>query len=132
MGTHQTILMLAARFDAEQAIFKLIERNANVKAHDVANRTALHFAASAGSESSCRVLLHNGADVNSQTSLRETPLMMAVAKLRGIGHVEVVKLLLQSGADTKITDVFGRTALQLARESCADIISAHEAKKHSK
>jgi hypothetical protein len=46
-------------------------------------------------------------------------------------HVEVVKLLLDCGADTRILDIRGRTALDnvtIEKPSCADLIKAHEEK----
>jgi len=117
------------RFAAEDAIFKLIQRGAlHGEAVDGNGKTALHWAAWNGIESSCKTLLRNGAQVNAKDVNGQTPLMMAVA---GRGYIKIVKILLRSGANIKIADDFGRTALELAGDCCADIIRAHGTKKNS-
>ena len=60
------------------------------------------------------VLLDKGADVNAKASdSARTPLMLAAAK----GEAEMVKILLEKGADANISDTSGKTALELAEET---------------
>merc|ERR1712098_268722 len=123
----QTPLHLSVQFGNEKAVSNLIERCANPRAVDRNWRTALHFAAKVGSKSLCALFLQHGCKINKVTRLGETALMMAAAN----GREEVVQFLLENHADTKIKDLFGKSALHLATKDCADIISAHEAETRS-
>jgi ankyrin repeat protein len=68
----------------------------------------LHNAAIAGAYEAAQALLEYGADVNSQSNPRqETPLLLACR----FNHINVVKLLLEKGADISLCDVDGNTAL---------------------
>lgn len=76
-----------------------------------AGRTALHVAAAYyACESLCTALLNAGADINARTNDGTTPLMLAAksAKLR------LVKLLIEKGANPKLTDNKGKTAYDYA------------------
>jgi hypothetical protein len=76
-----------------------------------AGRTALHVAAAYyACESLCIALLNAGADINARTNDGTTPLMLAAksAKLR------LVKLLIEKGANPKLTDNKGKTAYDYA------------------
>jgi len=86
--------------------------------------TALHFAARNGNESTWRARLEKGTNVNIQDNNGYTPLMIAAT----FGRVEIVKLLLEYNAQTEIKDKHNNTVLDYARQSCVDIIKAHEAK----
>merc|ERR1712098_250467 len=124
--SNRTPLMIAAFLGVYEAVAKLIERGAKVDAFDMDRYTALHYAVYFGSINSCKILLEKGANVNFQNRFC-TPLMRA-ARYK---DVEVVKLLLAFGADSKIKNNFGDTALQLAKGCCRDIIKAHEANRHN-
>jgi FOG: Ankyrin repeat len=58
------------------------------------------------------LLTANAGDVNAQNENGETLLMRAA----GLGETEIVKLLLDKGADVNRTDVFGNTAAVFAYE----------------
>merc|ERR1712058_112698 len=108
----QTLLMIAAYFNAESAVLKLIEREAQIDAVNEFGQTALHWAVIGNSESCCRVLLEY-TNVNAQGNHGTTPLHIAAWG----GSVEIVALLLNSGADSKLMDHFGKTALNYATQN---------------
>merc|ERR1712096_433748 len=99
-------------------------RAAKLEALDDYDWTALHWAAFEKCESACEVLLSKGADVNAQNVEGSTVLMMAALS----GEVELVKLFLKYGADTKIEGNHENTAEKLATQNCAEIIKAHQRK----
>lgn len=84
--------------------------------------TALHYAAAWGREEAIAVLLENGAMVNSRTQdgYQSTPLHWAAEnccyqiKYEDRDPEPVIKKLLENGADAKLGDHYGRTALHIA------------------
>ena len=75
--------------------------------------TALHLASSRGHVEAIRVLLDNGADVNTQNKYKSTPLHMASIG----GHAEAVHLLLERGANATLKNKDGNRAVGLAYQS---------------
>ena len=59
-----------------------------------------------------KILLDHGANVNAQTNTTQQTALMNASD---VGNLEVVKLLLEKGADPKIKDMFKETALDIAR-----------------
>ena len=78
---------------------------------------ALSAAASAGNPELVDLLLKEKVNVNDsysdESGYSATPLVMAAAS----GHLEIVKLLLASGADITFTDSEGKTALECAEKA---------------
>merc|ERR1712098_273767 len=94
----ETVLMLAAKFNEEKAVLRLIRRKANIEQRNVFGETTLYFAAYYGSTSCCKILLKNGAKIDAQNDYGQTALFRAIEN----GHAEVAELLMQSGANIKI------------------------------
>lgn len=127
---NRTPLMLAVQYDID-AVLNLIKRGSEIGSIDKYGWTALHYAASNccyrnGDVLSCimcKLLLQSGANVDARTENCSTALMFAAV----LNYVEVVKILLQHGADKKIRKKWNRqTALDYAKPNCANIIKAHE------
>ena len=74
--------------------------------------TALMSAAFYGSEEITKILLDNGANINSKGFLGWTALTYATQGR----HIKVAEFLLEHGAYVNVADVYGRTVLMLAEE----------------
>ena len=79
-----------------------------VKASDEHGRTLLYLACKSGFYDMVKMLLQEGADINKVQRDGSTPLHGAAY----FGHILVVGLLLEYGAQTKLTNTWGQTALQ--------------------
>ena len=108
-----TALMNAARIDCEACARMLLAHGADAKAKTDAGLTALHYAAFKGNLAMVTLLLKAGAAVNVVDDRGLTPLMMAANSRNK--NPEVVRVLLDRGADMKAKDELGRTAADWAR-----------------
>lgn len=103
----QTIMMMAAESGHDQ-ILKLLIESDNADAKDESGMTTLHFAASRGHATCARILIEDaGAQINVMNTNNETPLFMAASG----GHSEVVKMLLDKGANAFGHNLNGDTCL---------------------
>lgn len=96
-----------------QVVEILLQRGANKEHRNVSDYTPLSLAASGGFVNIIKLLLDNGAEINSRTGskLGISPLMLAAMN----GHVAAVKLLLDMGSDINAQIETNRnTALTLA------------------
>lgn len=73
--------------------------------------TALHAAAHSGHTDVIRLLIEKGANVNAKGAFGVTPLWEAI----WMGQVGAIKLLLDSGADPRLADYEGNTAIDWAK-----------------
>lgn len=73
--------------------------------------TCLHSVACLGNIENAQLLLDYGADLNATSMYGETPLMIATS----VNLPEMVKFLLERGADHRFVNSQGRTALDIAR-----------------
>jgi uncharacterized protein len=116
-GTPVLVLAVAARnFD----IVKLLIEN-GARPDDKSKKdetTALTLAAANGDLEIVTYLLDHKANINEPGSLRETALIKAVRFQRN----EVVKLLVERGADIEETDSTGATALDIAERSGSSVM----------
>lgn len=102
-----------AAMDNDSNKVKKFIQSGQVDARDNFGYTALHYTARLGLLDMCTLLLDGGAAVDSRTKTGGvTPLQRAALK----GRIEVVELLVHRGADVRLQDVDGKTALHRAME----------------
>jgi ankyrin repeat protein len=122
-------LMLAALNGYAVTCQKLIQRDADV---NKPGWTPLHYAATGGHSAIVQMLLDNYAYIDAASPNGTTPLMMGVI----YGTPEVVKMLLEAGADPTIQNEAHLTALDLAqrteKKDAAAIIAAFLKERNSK
>lgn len=110
---HRTPMMFAAFNGHTVVVGFLVEKGAEVDNMDINGRTALMYASSGPFEETVKLLLAKGAEVNVQGTLEGfTALMTAAAE----GQIEIVRRLLDHGADRSLEDKDGDTALSFARQ----------------
>lgn len=109
----RTPLIFAASNGHTSIVEFLFSKGADINARDSGGQTALLYASKRSFNETAAFLLENGAEVNVQSKKRGiTPLMLAA----GWGNLELVRMLLDHGADANLTDIFGKTAKSLAQE----------------
>jgi ankyrin repeat protein len=93
------------------AVEILLRSNANVNASAQGEVAPLHIAVQRTNKAMVELLITNRADVNARTFIQATPLLQAAA----VGKAgEIVKILLQAGAELNARDKYGNSALLLA------------------
>lgn len=114
------LLIDAARHGEAGRVEMLLERGADVRAHNAKGETVLH---SIFSRRNWRLdlglimlLIQEGADLNAKDDRGWTPLHAAAER----GRREAVEFLLDKGADVKATDNEGQTPLHLAAKMAND------------
>lgn len=111
----QRILKSAQRYGMTDSDIKFLLENSSpdLTVTDSKNqRTAVHWAAIKGRPNMVRTLIAvGGADKDPLDKYGKTPLMYAVIK----GHVEIVKILMELGADNSIKDKNNKTSADHAR-----------------
>lgn len=109
-------LMIAAIKGRLASAKRLIQRGAEV---NKTGWTPLHYAASRAEPDSvdmARLLLEHHAYIDAESPNRSTPLMLAAM----YGHADVVRLLLEEGADPSLRNEQGLTAVDFARQADRD------------
>ncbi|MBI3505951.1 MAG: ankyrin repeat domain-containing protein [Proteobacteria bacterium] len=97
-----------------EAVRMLLEAKANPDYRDRVTRTALMWAAERGHVGPVQQLIAGKANVNlDERGSGMTALMIAARE----GHLPIVEALVRAGADMKVADVTGRTALALAESA---------------
>ncbi|KAI4129291.1 MAG: hypothetical protein LQ338_002300 [Usnochroma carphineum] len=120
--------VLAAVAESEEGSVEMAELLTEYGAR-VKGSGAIVMAAEVGNMDMVRFLMEKGADVNEMgiehpTDPRyEEDVGTALHRAVVGGHRDIVKLLLEKGADTGLTDLMGRTPLDLAREKADEGIS---------
>ena len=110
-----TPLMVAAAKGDEKTVDLLLSKGADPHLKNFIGRNLLHAAAEGGNISIVKSMLSRGIDIDSKDdeSSSVTPLIIAVKE----NHVEVMKYLLQKGADISLTTgSYERNALHIASQ----------------
>lgn len=120
MRTQGKRLLSAARDGDERGLMDLMEKGACVNMRDDDDWTALmHVAGRKGLERCVNELLKAGALPNESDEMKISALMVAAR----IGNLDVIKLLIENGADIDSADMDGKTALSVAaREAYAGCV----------
>lgn len=105
----ENALMMAA-FDGDLPTVKMLvlEKKASVNKRGWA---PIHYAATNGHLQIVQFLIAHGAKVNAYSPSETTPLMMAI----GSGNDELIKYLLDNGADLSLRNHEGYTAIDIAQ-----------------
>jgi hypothetical protein len=107
--------MIAAAEGHAEVVDRLVDAGADVNARNFEGRTALMFAALYGYAAIVERLVAARADVN--TVPAGEPRWPALFVASQNGHADVVRLLLDNGADATYRDEQGVDAIQLAYEN---------------
>lgn len=107
-------LMYAAAENRPELVDLLLDYGADPNVANYLGRTALMYASNYGLEEIVRKLLSHGAITNAAWDMISSPPLSAASAR---GHLAVVKLLVENGADLNHIDGDGKTALALAMES---------------
>ncbi|KAJ5627149.1 hypothetical protein N7528_004576 [Penicillium herquei] len=118
---HATSLMIASWLGILGVVEKILrDGSVNIESTDSRRmKTALSFAAQEGHSDVVKLLLENGATIDSKDAFQQTPLSFAAEE----DHLDVVKLLLEKGADRDSRDIDQRTPLLIAaRRGYSDLV----------
>ncbi|RXW25640.1 hypothetical protein EST38_g228 [Candolleomyces aberdarensis] len=133
-GPHRWTAIHVAAFCRDPCFVELILRwsKDSISLRDTEGRTALHLAVLHGFESSIKILLEHGADVNCRDRQGNTPLVIACGScasylkddsIRSLA-LRIVQMLLQHGADISVKNSYGQTAFlcAVAKYGTAEIV----------
>jgi ankyrin repeat protein len=108
-GGRTPLIDAAGRGDLD-IVNVLVARGALVDARDSDDATALHHAARGGHHACALVLARAGAPIDAVAGIRKRT---ALHDATLAGSEETVRVLLASGADARVADTFGETAMHL-------------------
>jgi ankyrin repeat protein len=119
-GLGNTALMLAARpWNSHRAVELLLSHGADAKATNQFGATALMAAAAGGDETSVRLLIKSGANVNAQAGAGHADFILGGGRSALMwaayrGDLAIMKLLINAGADLNAEGVLGTPLSQAA------------------
>ena len=109
----QTPLFSAASYGHRDLAVLLLDAGSDPNTTNITGWTPLHWAAKEGYGDMAKRLLDAGAEVDKVNS--DWNERTALHNASHYGHIHVVQILLDRGADCKKKDTFGRTPLQMAQ-----------------
>lgn len=96
--------------------YVLVQMGADVNAHAIDGQTPLHYCCNDSNYEAAKILIENGAEVDSVDETGRTPLFIAIGKYRGQKDcLKIILLLLENGADLDKTNSSGRTPRDAAK-----------------
>lgn len=111
-------LHYASEYGHVEIVKLLIRNGANLKAKDMDDKTALHYAVSSHSKDAsyiCEILLKNGVDIDAKDIGEENTALSLAVKDHDNCNVEVIQTILNFGANTELRDAkFRLTPLETA------------------
>jgi ankyrin repeat protein len=123
-GYNRTALMWACECPCcSLPVQLLIKHGADVCLQTADGSSALHVAASHGSVEKCKLILE--ASKGRALSLRKTSGVAPIAEAVGKGHLAVVKLLQEHGADLQVTNGTGQTLMHYAASIASVAVIRH-------
>ena len=129
-GTFFAPIAYAVQNNCLEAVKLLIDKGVDIKYTDESGFTLLHTAACASSVQVAEFLIENGLNLNSKNKFLATPLHCAAMvgtmtdSQKKESNIEMVKLLIDKGADINPRDVRGQTPLKQAKTSTRGILQA--------
>ena len=119
MTMSQAIFQAIRDGDASQ-VATLVEMDASlIHATDDEHNRPLHYAAARGHLDIARKLLDAGADVDGENEPWE---WRPIVHASWCNQIEMVKLLIERGADARAGDFSGRTPMTTAVSNCAEAL----------
>jgi ankyrin repeat protein len=109
----RTPLILAATNGHLAIVEFLVSKGAEVNLKDSDSQTPLMYASKRSFNDVAAFLLKNDAEVNVQSKKKGMTALMLAA---GWDNVELVRMLLEHGAEPSLTNIFGKTARVFAEE----------------
>ena len=121
-GTYrqQNAFMDAARCGSDYLLKAILDSGENINERDIGGGTALIYATAAGKFETVKSLINWGADVNAVDNNGSTALMYAASYRpmmpdpESSTNIEIIKLLIQKGADRSIRNKQKQTAWNIA------------------
>ncbi|KAN0141733.1 Ankyrin repeat-containing domain protein [Lactarius tabidus] len=130
-----TPLLLASERGTTDIVQLLLDHNADPDVRDGDGDTLLHCAAVGGRPEVTRFLLKLNVEVNPRNNEGSTPLHLASAgyyRTSKAGNPDLVRLLLDHGADAQVRNLNGQTASEVARgprrEEIVQLLAEHAEK----
>lgn len=108
----QEELIAAAERGDTTAVLQLLADGAAIDAQDARGRTPVMAATHGNHAKTVQALIRAGADINIRDNRLDNPFLYAGAE----GLLDILNLTIDAGADTKLTNRFGGTALIPAAE----------------
>ncbi len=117
----RTPLILASSNGHLAVVEFLVSKGAEVNLKDSDSKTALMYASKRSFNDVAAFLLKNDAEVNGQSKKKGVTALMLAAVW---DNAELVRMLLEHGADPSLTDIFGKTAKFYAEEKGNTVVVA--------